>query len=102
MTKRGKTFIEFPSFKDVWYSKLDLLAKAKKFSRKDIPKLADLLSQKTTPQDIFDLLEGKYGNPGSDFDLLLHVQKLPSGISAVYIDDSGKTGQTVDLFSLNG
>lgn len=77
-----------------WFTLLNSLAKANRFYYKEIPLLVGDLPY-DAPKEVFEFLETD--KPGSDFDLRLQAERLPSGIDAVYYHSV--TGIPVDVWS---
>lgn len=82
-----------------WFKWLNDQVKKRKLSRARIPLLVDHIPR-GTPEFVQDYLERTGGEAGSDFDLLMQVEKRPSGVLQVYHDTRYKTGQTVEVFTL--
>lgn len=84
-----------PETRDHWLNFLNQEAKKHNFNTRELPLLADFIPE-DAPAELFEFLED--GCAGSDFDLLLKVEVRPSGIAAIYVDNEGNTGQSVDVW----
>lgn len=81
-----------------WFNVLNAAARQRQLARHEVAALKGLLPSEA-PEAIGWFLDGTFGVPGADIDLLLEVvTRRPAGISQFYSDPNGVSNQIVDIF----